>query len=108
MTMRAGQMRRTITIRTMTRTPDGMGGYTETPTDVTGVFARVEPLQGDEQVNAMQTGMLRPYRFHLRYRAGMTGAKRIIYDSRTFDIRSVLDPEEKHRELEILADEVDA
>lgn len=106
--MRAGQMRRTVTIRTMTRTPDGMGGYTETPTDVTGIPARIDPLEGREQVEAMQTGMQRPHRFYLRYRDGMTGATQLVYDSRTFDIKSVVDPEEKHRELHILADEVAA
>lgn len=99
-------MRRTITIRTMTLTPDGMGGNTGTATDVTGVPARVEPLEGREQLQAMETGMVRPHRFTLRYRSGMTGAKQIVYDSRTFDIQSVVDPEEKHRELVILADEV--
>lgn len=99
-------MRRKVTIRTMTRTPDGMGGYTETPTDVTGIDARVEPLEGREQLQAMQTGMQRPHRFTMRYRSGMTGAKTLIYDSRTFDIKSVVDPEEKHRELQLMTDEV--
>lgn len=106
--MRTGLMRRVVTIRTNAQTPDGMGGYTETPTDVANIPARVEPLEGRELMEAMQTGMQRPHRFTLRYRTGMTGAKTIIYDSRTFDIKSVMDPEEKHRELHILADEVNA
>ena len=101
-------MRRVVTIRTMSRTPDGMGGYTETPTDVTGIPARVEPLEGREQLQAMQTGMQRPHRFVMRYRTGLTGAKTLIYDGRTFDIKSVVDPEEKHRELIVMSDEVNA
>lgn len=99
-------MRRQITLRTITLVPDGGGGYTETPTDVANIPARVEPLQGDEQLEAMRVGMNRPHRFTIRYQAGMTGAKRIVYDSRTFDIKSVVDPEEKHRELVIMTDEV--
>lgn len=106
--MRTGLMRRKVTIRTMTRTPDGMGGYTETPTDVTNIPARVEPLEGRELLMAQQTGMQRPHRFTMRYRTGMTGAKTLIYETRTFDIKSVMDPEEKHRELIITADEVNA
>lgn len=101
-------MRRVITLRTMARVSDGGGGYTETPTDVTGIPARVEPLEGRELLMAQQTGMQRPHRFTLRYRAGMTGAKTIVYDSRTFDIKSVMDPEERHRDLIITADEVNA
>lgn len=100
-------MRRIVTIRTNARTPDGMGGYTETPTDVDGIPARVEPLQGDEQLQAMQTGMVAPHRFTLRYRDDVQAATLLVYDSRTFDIKSVVDTEEKHRELIILADEVE-
>lgn len=85
-----------------------MGGYSETPTDVANIPARVEPLEGRELLMAQQIGMQRPHRFTIRYRTGMTGAKTIIYDSRTFDIKSVMDPEEKHRDLIITAEEVNA
>lgn len=103
-------MRRKITIRTDgIAVPDGMGGSTPgTPIDVENVPARVRPLEGRELIQAMQTGMDRPHEFTLRYREGMTGAKTIIYDDRQFDIRSVVDTEEKHRELVIMADEVNA
>lgn len=100
-------MRRVVTIKNVaTRVPDGMGGYTETTTDVPDVWSEVEPLQGNEQLQAMQTGMQRPHRFTMRYRAGMSAATTLLYGTRTFDIKSVVDPEEKHRELVILADEV--
>lgn len=104
--MRVGKMNRRITLRTMTRTPDGMGGYTETPTDAGPYWAHVEPLEGREQIEAMQTGMQRPHRFEMRYQSGMTGATLVIYDSRTFDVKSVVDPGERHEQLVITADEV--
>lgn len=106
--MRTGLMRRVITIRSNAPTFDGMGGHSETPTDVANIPARVEPLEGRELLQAQQIGMQRPHRFTIRYRTGMTGAKTIIYATRTFDIKSVMDPEEKHRELIITADEVGA
>lgn len=106
--MRTGLMRRKVTIRAMTRTSDGMGGYTETPTDITGINAQIYPLEGREQVEAMQTGMQRPHRIVMRYREGMTGAKTLVYGTRTFDIKSLVDPEERHRELHILAEEINA
>lgn len=92
----------------MTQTPDGGGGYTETPTDITGIPARVRPLEGRELVQAMQTGMQRPHEFTIRYRTGMTGAKTLIYETRTFDVKSVVDPEERHRELVLMTEEVNA
>lgn len=101
-------MRRRVTIRTMTLVPDGGGGFTETPTDVTGIPARVRPLEGRELIQAMQTVGQRPHEFTIRYRTGMIGAKTLLYETRTFDIKSVVDPEEKHRELVIMTDEVNA
>ncbi len=99
-------MSRRISVRAVTRTPDGGGGYTTANTDVGPVWAHVEPLEGDEQIQAMQTGLQRPHRFTIRYQAGLTGASAIVYGSRVFDIKSVVDPDEKHRELVVLADEV--
>ena len=107
--MRTGLMRRLVTLQSTTSVSDGMGGTTETPVTVaTNIPARVEPLQGNELLRAQQTGMQRPHRFTLRYRTGVTGAQTILYDGRTFDIKNILDPEEKHRELIIQADEVNA
>jgi SPP1 family predicted phage head-tail adaptor len=54
----------------------------------------------------MQTVGQRPHRFTLRYRTDLTGAKTLVYDGRTFDVKSIVDPEEKHRELIAMTDEV--
>lgn len=101
-------MNRQVTIRTAgTPVPDGMGGTTPgAPVDVPNVWAEVEPLQGNEQLQAMQTGMKRPHRITMRYRAGMSAATTLLYGTRVFDIKSVVDPEEKHRELVLMTDEV--
>lgn len=99
-------MRRRVSLRAVTRTPDGGGGYTESPADTGPFWAHVEPLEGAEQIQAMQTGMQRPHRFTMRYQPGMTGATRIVYGSRIFDVKSVVDSDERHRELIVLADEV--
>jgi SPP1 family predicted phage head-tail adaptor len=101
-----GQMNRRIVLRTVTLTPDGGGGYDETPVDLPEIWAHVEPLQGNEQLQAMQTGMKRPHRFTVRYREGVTAATRVVYSDRVFDVTSVVDPDERHETLEILADEV--
>lgn len=103
-----GQMNRRIVLRTITRADDGGGGYTETPTDSDPIWAYIEPLEGDEQLQAMQTGMVRPHRFTIRYRPGLTSATRVVYGSRVFDVKSVVDTDEAHAELVILADEVTA
>jgi SPP1 family predicted phage head-tail adaptor len=105
-TIAAGRLRKQVTIQGVTRTPDGGGGYTETPVEIAEVWANVQPLDGREQLIAMQTGLQRPYRFTIRYLPDISSIHRVVYDGRTFDVKSVVDPEERHRELELLAEEV--
>lgn len=102
-----GLMNRRVTIETAgAPVPDGGGGWTPgTPTTL-DTWAYVEGLQGTEQTQAMQTGMVRPHRFTIHYRPGLTGAKTLIYDARRFDVRSVVDTDTAHEELVILADEI--
>lgn len=102
----AGQRDKQVTVLAATRAPDGGGGYTETTSEVATEWMAVEPLEGREQLEAMQTGMQRPHRFYSLYRSDITGATRLLYNGRTFDVKSVLDPEEKHRELVMLAEEI--
>ena len=104
--LNARDLNREVTIQSVTLTPDGGGGYTETLVDVATVPAHIEPLIGREQLLGMQTGMERPHRFTIRHREGVTGATRLLYDGRTFDIKSVVDTEERHRELILLAEEI--
>ena len=102
-----GLMNRRVTIQTAgTPVPDGGGGWDPGTPNSVETWAYVEPLQGDEQLQAMQTGMLRPHRFTIRYRADVAPTQTIAYKGRTFDVKSVVDTDESHEELVLLADEV--
>lgn len=102
-----GERNRKVVLRAPNLTGDEGGGFsTGAPTDLATVWAQIQPLEGDEQLQAMQTGMQRPHRLTIEYRAGVTGITEIGYGARKFNVRSVTDPDEKHRELVILADEV--
>lgn len=103
----AGNYDKRIIIRTATLVPDGGGGWTEgDPVDIGPLPAQVTGLEGREGNEAMQTGMQRPFEFRIRYRDDVTGAKDIVYDGRRFDVKSVVDSEERRVELVIRADEV--
>lgn len=105
----AGQYDKAVTVRTTTSEPDGGGGWTPgEPVDVGPVPASINPLVGDERTQAMQTGMQRPFEIEMRYREDVTGATAIVYGSRTFDVKSIVDPQERHVILIILAEEVTA
>lgn len=104
--MRIARLNRRITLHGVTRTSDGGGGFTESLVDLATVWAGVRPLTGRQRVEAMQTGMERPHEFRIRYRTGIEGSTRISYAGRRFDVTSVADVNEGHRELVILAEEV--
>lgn len=103
--MNPGRLRHRVTFQALTRTPDAGGGATETWTDVATVWAAVEPLAGTERLRAMQVSPTLSHRIRTRYRAGITTANRAVYDGREFDITAVIDPGERHRELQLLAEE---
>jgi SPP1 family predicted phage head-tail adaptor len=104
-----GQMNRRVTVRTAgTPVPDGGGGWTPGSPAEVDTDMHIEPLQGDELIQAMQTGMRRPHKFTGRYRADITGATTLVYQTRTFDVQSIVDPDMKHERLVILADETKA
>lgn len=100
-----GEMNQEIELQAITRVRDTGGGHTKAPSTLATAWANVEPLQGREQLVAMQTGMTRPHRFTIPYVSGVTGATIVRHDGRSFDVKSVIDPEAAHRELVILADE---
>lgn len=102
----ASDYNRTITLQASAPVSDTEGGYTDAWADVATLAAKVEPLEGDEQIQAMQAGMTRPHRFTIPYRTDVSGTTRVLYDGRQFDVRSVIDPGARHWEIVIMADEV--
>ena len=73
---------------------------------VADAWASIEPLAGREYWNAQQVQSVVTHRIKILYRAGITSDMRIQHGERYFNIASVVDPEERHVELEILATEV--
>jgi len=70
--------------------------------DVATVWASVEPIRGREYVLLQNTQSELTTRIRIRYRAGITPAMRVLYGTRGFDIQSVIDPEERHIELQLM------
>lgn len=106
--MNPGDLRHQVTLQGVTRTDDGGGGYTEVPVTIaTGVWAAVEPLEGNERIRAMQTEASATHRVTLRYRSDVTAALRVVHEGRTLEVVSPpIDPEERHAELQLLCREV--
>lgn len=100
--MRAGRLRRQITIEVGTATQDATGQEILSWATFATVRASVEPLNGKESFTAEQEQAKATTRFRVRYIEGVTPKMRVNYDGRLFNIVSVLDPHDRRRELHIL------
>ena len=106
--MRAGTLRHTIAIQEKTQTDDGMSGFTESWSDVSGmgsIPAAVWPLKSIEHLDAMKLEHQVTHRIRIRYRSGIDTSMRIYWSdkSKTFNIISIINPDERNIMLEFLA-----
>ncbi len=106
--MRIGPLNKRVAIRSASTTRDDYGEPIPSwSTDAT-VWASVEPLSGRERVSAQQQHAETTHRIRMRYQPGttVTAEKRILYDSRIFEIISVINKKERKHMLELLCKEV--
>ena len=69
------------------------------------VAAFVSPMSGREYEESQKLRAETTYKIVTRFFPGITPQMRILYDSREFEIVSVLDMNEQHTELQIVAAE---
>jgi len=128
--MRAGRLRKRITIEAVMETRDAYGEPAETWSAYQGAllateagvtltteagveltvgtttgtyWADVIPISGREYFTAKSVHADVTHKFRIRYQSGITPKHRISYDSRVFDIRDVIDVDARKRTLEMIA-----
>ena len=104
--MRAGELRHIISIQEESPTPDGMGGENLTWAAVSGmdsVPAAIWPLRSNERLDMMKLENEVTHKIRIRYRSGITTKNRVLFGPRTFNIVSLINPDERNIMLEILA-----
>ncbi len=104
--MAAGRFRHRITLQELVTGQDEAGQPVDMWQDVATVWAAVEPLRGREYFAAQQVQAEVTTRIRIRYRRGIRPEMRVLYDGRLFNILSVIDPEERHVELQLMCREV--
>ena len=112
--MRVGKLRYRGKIQKMgTREDDGTGGGSIPWDDVyTDVPASIEPLSGNELLRAEQFEASMTHRVRTRYYPNVRPSYRFTFRDeaaereRVLDIKTVIDPEERHRELELMCEEL--
>ena len=105
MTVSIGSMREQITIQSLGTTRDTGGGISSNYSDSQTIQASIKPLNGKE---VYKQGKLQDNVTHeimIRFNSSVTAKNRIKLGSRFFNIRSVINVDERSRYMKILAEE---
>lgn len=103
--MEAGKLRHRLEIQEATEQQDSVGEPIKTWSKLRTVWGSVQPLSGREYLLSQQVTPEQTHRIMLRYTPELTVRHRIVFDSRHFDINSIIDVDERHIELELLCSE---
>ena len=104
--MRAGRLRHRLAIQTVTETQNAVGELTRAWATVTTVWGDIQPIGGTERLAGEQITAEVSHRVWLRYTTYVVPEARIVFDSRTFDVLSVINRDERNYMMELLCKEV--
>lgn len=103
--MQAGKLRHRVDIQKPTNAQNSLGETVPTFVDQDRVWAEVMPLSGRELLAARQTTGEVTHQVTIRWRDGLTPTHRIRFGTRIFEILSVINVEERNREMRVLCKE---
>lgn len=100
--MNIGNLNKRITIEKSTSTQNTYGEQVQTWTKLRECWSRVEPVQGKEYYTAKQTASELDIKFVIRYTTvDITPKSRLIYDSKEYNVNSIINLAEGNRELHL-------
>jgi SPP1 family predicted phage head-tail adaptor len=103
---RIGEMRKRIEIKDKgTPTRDAAGAEVITWTTLYTVWAKVVPYSAREMMQSGREFAERFTRFAIRYRSGIYPTQRVEFDSRTYEITSVINVDERNEEILLICKE---
>lgn len=100
-----GQMRERVTLQQENSVSDGQGGKVLAWAEVATFWARVEPVRGGEQLAAMRLEASQEYRVTIRQRTGVTAGMRLVWGTKNLNIRTLTNPDERGRFLQLICTE---
>ena len=104
--MRAGKLRHRITIQEYTTAANDFGEMVKTWATYVTVWGLIKPLTGDEKFTADQTTPGLSHEIRIRYKSGITPDMQLRFDGRTFGIVSVINIDERNREMILMCREI--
>lgn len=105
--IRIGDLRQRVGIERAVRVMDDGGGADEEWEMLAEVWASVTPLTGSERVEADAINANVSHEIWMRHRSDVSPDMRLRLGPRLFDVRAVMDVEERRRFLRCLCEERD-
>lgn len=103
--MQTGKLNKRVTIKTVTRVTDSLGGYTETAATVKETWAGFRPLSARETLSyGLELGD-RTHEVTLRHDGVLNQTNYLEMGGRTFRIRSVINVDEANFEYKLIVTE---
>lgn len=99
------KFRHRVAVQSVTESSDGQGGLTETWATVATVWASINPKKGWEKSQAMQIQTPITHEVKMRYRS-LTTKQRLLFGSRVFHIKEIINPEERNLFLNLQCVEI--
>lgn len=87
-------MNKRVAIQVDTQTPDGQGGFTSSWATIATVWASINPVKGYEKFQAGQLQTPVTHDILIRYRSGIITANRLLFNSRIFEIKEIINQNE--------------
>lgn len=108
--VRAGKLKRLVSIQQKSTTGDSFGGVQFTWSEIKKVYADIEALTGRELLAAEALASEVSHKITVRYDAIFVDPKlaagyRVVYQSRIFDLAAVMNADEGDRVIVLLAQE---
>jgi SPP1 family predicted phage head-tail adaptor len=104
--MMAGKLRHKVTVQIVTETQDAYGEADKSWSTHKIVWADVAPISGREFFNAKQFASEISHKITIRHDSTITPKMRILYDSRYFNIESVINEGERDRQTTLMCKEI--
>jgi len=100
--VKAGRLRHKVTFHQYFETQDTTGHAIKTYTPLATRSVSIEPLSGRELEVARQVNAEITHKVEMRYLANLSPRLRFLFGSRVFEILSILNIEEKKKQLTLL------
>ncbi len=103
--MKIAELRHSIEIQEKTQVADGMGGFTETWAKLHGTWAAIWPVNAKETRENMRLEANITHNIRIRYRTGINHTMIIVFGSRTFEIKGIINVDERNIWLDLVCNE---